>query len=91
MRFARPTPPADGTKVHWVLLTSLPFQTAEEILRVIDDDDARWTFESYFRVLKSGCSIEEHQLETTPRVASFNAVPDHRPIMLGSKIVVLRF
>ena len=28
-------PPADGTEVHWVLLTSLPIKTAEEILRVI--------------------------------------------------------
>ncbi len=61
-------PPADGTEVHWVLLTSLPVTTAEEILRVIDYYAARWTIESYFRVLKSGCTIEDMQLETTPRV-----------------------
>lgn len=62
------TPPDDGTEVHWVLLTSLPIQTAEEILQAIDYYAARWTIESYFRVLKSGCTIEELQLETTPRV-----------------------
>lgn len=61
-------PPDDGTEVHWVLLTSLPITTTEEILRVIDFYAARWTIESYFRVLKSGCTIEELQLETTPRV-----------------------
>ena len=61
-------PPADGTEVHWVLLTSLPITTTEEILRVIDFYAARWTIESYFRVLKSGCTVEDLQLETTPRL-----------------------
>ena len=40
------SPPADGTEVHWVLLTSLPVTTAEEILRVIDYYSVRWAIES---------------------------------------------
>jgi len=61
-------PPADGTAVHWILLTSLPITSVAEILLAVDYYTARWTIESYFRVLKSGCTIEDLQLETTPRV-----------------------
>ncbi len=43
-------------------------ETVDDILRVIVYYGARWTIESYFRVLNSGCTIEELQLETTPRV-----------------------
>lgn len=61
-------PPDDGSEVHWILLTSLPITNAAEILLAIDYYTARWAIESYFRVLKSGCTVEDLQLETTPRV-----------------------
>jgi hypothetical protein len=60
--------PQDGTDVSWLLLTSLPIESLEEVLRVIDYYVARWTIEVYFRVLKTGCRVEEMQLETTSRI-----------------------
>jgi hypothetical protein len=60
--------PADGTDVSWLLLTTLPIDSEEDILRVIDYYVARWTIEVYFRVLKTGCRVEEIQLETTRRI-----------------------
>lgn len=60
--------PEDGTEVSWLLITSLPIGSVKEILRVIDYYVARWTVETYFRVLKTGCRVEEIQLETMDRV-----------------------
>ncbi len=60
--------PGDGTDIEWWLLTSLPIDSFEEIERVIGYYRTRWTIEVYFRVLKTGCCVEEIQLETTARV-----------------------
>lgn len=60
--------PGDGTDVCWILLTTLPIDSAEDILRVIEYYVTRWTIEVYFRILKTGCRVEEMQLETTERI-----------------------
>ena len=60
--------PEDGTDVSWLLITTLPIDSIEEILRIIDYYVARWLIEVYFRTLKSGCRVEEIQLETTDRL-----------------------
>jgi hypothetical protein len=60
--------PNDGTAVSWLLLTSLPIGTVEEVLRVIDYYLARWAVEIYFRTWKTGCRVEEIQLETQARL-----------------------
>ena len=40
--------PADGTDVSWLLITTLPIDTVEDILRVVDYYVARWTIEVFF-------------------------------------------
>jgi hypothetical protein len=60
--------PDDGTAVSWLLLTSLPAATLAEALLVLDYYVARWLIEVYFRVLKTGCRVEQIQLETTARL-----------------------
>ena len=60
--------PGDGTDVSWLLLTSLPIATRDERQRVLDYYVARWTIETFFRVLKTGCRVEEIQLEATARL-----------------------
>ena len=60
--------PNDGTDVSWLLITTLPIDTVEDILRVIDYYAARWTIEVYFRVFKTGCRVEEIQLEKLDRL-----------------------
>ena len=59
--------PNDGTDVCWELITSLPIDTVDNILKVIEIYVARWPIEVYFRVYKSGCRIEDIQLETNAR------------------------
>lgn len=60
--------PHDGTDVNWLLLTSLPIGTIEEVLKVVDYYTARWPIEVFFRVYKTGCRVEEIQLETNHRL-----------------------
>ena len=60
--------PGDETEVCWLLMTSLPIETEEEALRVVDYYAARWVVEVYFRTLKTGCRVEGIQLETLERV-----------------------
>lgn len=60
--------PGDGTDVSWLLITSLPIETDSDILQIIDYYVARWAVEIYFRTLKTGCKVEEIQLETTQRL-----------------------
>jgi hypothetical protein len=60
--------PSDGTAVRWVLVTTLPIDTEEQILQALDYYAARWTIEVYYRVLKTGCRVEQIQLETLERV-----------------------
>lgn len=60
--------PGDGTDVEWLLLTTLPINTLEEVLRVIDHYVARWAIEIFFRTYKTGCRVEEIQLKTNHRL-----------------------
>ena len=60
--------PGDDTDLCWLLITTLPIETVDDVLRIIDYYMARWTVEIYFRTLKTGCRVKEIQLETTDRL-----------------------
>lgn len=60
-------PPAGEEPIEWLLLTSLPIETFAEVTKVLDYYCCRWEIEIYFRVLKSGCKIEELQFERQDR------------------------
>ena len=57
-------PPEGEEGVEWILFTTEPVTTPESILKVVDFYCNRWVVEEFFRALKSGCSIEERQLES---------------------------
>ena len=67
-------PPPGAEPIEWVLLTDLPIGTVEDVLRVIDYYTCRWQIEIYFRVLKSGCKVEESQLEAAARFEPYLAL-----------------
>jgi len=60
--------PNDGTDIDWLLITTLPITTLDDVQRIIDYYRARWIIEVFFRTLKTGCRVEEIQLETTARI-----------------------
>jgi hypothetical protein len=61
-------PPADEDPLDWLLLTNLPVETAEQAIEKLAWYLCRWQIEVYFKVLKSGCRIEQLQLETRERL-----------------------
>jgi hypothetical protein len=60
--------PGDGTDVCWLLITTLPIDSVKAVLLVMDYYVARWPIEVFFRVFKTGCRVEDIQLETNRRL-----------------------
>ncbi|MBK7861449.1 MAG: IS4 family transposase [Archangiaceae bacterium] len=56
--------PAEVEPVEWILFTSEPIATAEDVLAVVDNYRKRWVIEDFFRALKTGTSYELRQLES---------------------------
>jgi hypothetical protein len=65
VRVVEKTPPAGEEPVEWLLYTSLPVETKEQVLAAVDAYRQRWLIEEFFKALKTGCSYEERQLEST--------------------------
>jgi hypothetical protein len=57
-------PPAKTEPIEWLLITTEPIDTDEQILKVIDIYRARWVIEEFFKALKTGCAFEQRQLES---------------------------
>ena len=61
-------PPGGATPVCWRLLTTLPVTCAEEAVEKVRWYALRWPIEVMHKVLKSGCKVEQRQLETSARL-----------------------
>ena len=60
--------PAKGKRLEWFLLTTLPVRDAEQARRVLTWYTLRWRVEDYFRVLKTGCRVQQLQHQTADRL-----------------------
>ncbi len=60
-------PPQGEEPIEWIILTSLPVNSLEEAVTIIQWYVCRWQIEIYFRILKSGCNVQELQLEAADR------------------------
>lgn len=58
-----PEPPEGVEALEWVLLSSLPTQTREQAEQRVDWYRARWMVEDFHQGLKTGCQIEQRQLQ----------------------------
>jgi hypothetical protein len=74
VRVWEPAPPPGEQPVEWVLLTTDPIATEEQILKIVDRYRARWTIEEYFKALKTGCAYESRQLEDHQSLANVLAL-----------------
>jgi hypothetical protein len=61
-------PPPGETPVEWILVTTLPIDTLEQVRTIVEDYCVRWCIEVLFRTLKSGCRIEHRRFEHLDRV-----------------------
>ncbi len=63
-----PNPPQGKTPVEWILTTTLPIDTPEQVRAIVEYYCVRWNIEIFFRTLKSGCRIERRRFEHVDRV-----------------------
>jgi len=61
-------PPDEITPISWLLLTTLPINGFDEAVKCVRWYSYRWLIERYHYVLKSGCRLEQLQLETSERI-----------------------
>jgi len=61
-------PPESETPIQWLLLTNREVTTLEQAEMMLDWYLCRWQIEVFFRILKSGCKVEELQLEKIERL-----------------------
>src|SRR6266487_5131069 len=55
-------PPAGVPALEWLLLTTVPVQTAADAVERLEWYSVRWGIEVWHKVLKSGCRLEHRQL-----------------------------
>lgn len=72
VRVWEPAPPQGEEPVEWLVLTSEPVDSADDLAKIVDFYRARWVIEEYFKALKTGCNYEARQLEN--RAALLNAL-----------------
>ncbi len=68
------SPPEGEKPLIWWFLTTLPVDTFEQAGLVIQYYLARWEIEVFFKILKSGCKVEERSLKNgglEPLIATF--------------------
>jgi hypothetical protein len=64
VRVWEPEPPEGVEGLSWVLLTSVAVQTVEQAWERVDWYRARWIVEDYHQGLKTGCRVEQRQLQS---------------------------
>ncbi len=61
-------PPSDRDSIEWNLLTSMAVKDLSDAVTIIQYYKCRWEIEVYFKILKSGCRVQDLQLETASRL-----------------------
>lgn len=61
-------PPAGEERIEWLLLTNLPVETFQDACEKMQWYLCRWQIEVFFRILKSGCRVEQLQLQSRERI-----------------------
>jgi hypothetical protein len=67
-------PPTNDVPIEWLLVTTLPINTAEQVAIVLQYYTMRFLIEVFFRVLKSGCRVERRLFEHIDRLLPCLAV-----------------
>jgi hypothetical protein len=58
------SPPEGQPPVQWLLYTTEPIDTAEQVVRIVDIYRSRWTLEEFNAALKTGCAYEARLFQT---------------------------
>lgn len=61
-------PPAGEDPVEWLLLSNLAVESFQDACEKMQWYLCRWQIEVFFRILKSGCKVEQLQLQSRERI-----------------------
>ena len=67
-------PPPGVKPLEWFVLTTLRVTSTADAAQILHWYSLRWRIEEYFRVLKSGCKVEELQHHTAERLERAMAI-----------------
>jgi hypothetical protein len=67
-------PPSQEEGLEWLLLTTLPVKTFSQACTYLDWYACRWLIETYHKVLKSGCRVEERQFADADNLQRYLAL-----------------
>lgn len=85
--YAREENQLEGSeKIEWMLITTHEVATKEMALKCLGFYKTRWKVEEFFRVLKSGCGVENHKLNDAKklkRIIAISAVIAWRIMLLA--------
>lgn len=63
-------PPAGRQPLFWKLITNLEVTTHKEAVHKLGWYARRWSIETFFKILKTGCRVEQVRLTTADRLAN---------------------
>lgn len=81
---ANPTPGEPA--VEWLLYSTEPIETADQVAEIVDIYRARWTIEEFNAALKTGCAYEAREFQSLHALLAMLAVS----IPIACEILALR-
>lgn len=74
LQAAERDPPADVEPIDWKLITDLPVTSRAQAIEKLDWYAQRWKIETFHKILKSGCQVEDSRLRTAQRLTNLIAI-----------------
>jgi Transposase DNA-binding len=68
------TEPIGRKRIEWKLVTDLPVASRRDAIEKLDWYAMRWKIETFHKILKSGCKVEESRLRTADRLANLVSI-----------------
>jgi hypothetical protein len=66
--------PKGRERINWKLLTDLPVRSRQDAVEKLTWYAQRWKIETFHKILKSGCKVEDAKLRTAERLVNLVAI-----------------
>jgi hypothetical protein len=64
-------PPANHEPLEWLLFTNIPVNNIDDAIEKMHWYSLRWNVETFHKILKSGCSVEDAQLRNKDKLTKY--------------------
>lgn len=68
------SPPKNEEAIDWLLVTTEPVESVQDLHAIVDNYRSRWVVEDFFKSIKTGCAFEKRQLESYKALTNALAV-----------------